>query len=204
MNNRCYTRRKIATSLRPPGSRDGLTEIFVYGTLEAKGTSSNPVVFSDAISAGALNDGWGGIRLLGSGSAALGTYIAHNTDPAKPRLLGSSSGEGWASVRYDHGGDPVISGYQTRVSTDGVLRGPHGAIRHFWPARRPMNIGRKSYGKSRNTGCRCGRSIKHRSPAPFLYTPTIATLCWYRLRRWAPRIPARSPWNRPRRGWATR
>ena len=102
-----------------PGSRDGLIEIFVYGTLEAKGTSSNPVVFSDAISAGALNDGWGGIRLLRSGSADLGTYISHNTDPAKPRLLGSSSGEGWASVRYDHGGDPVISGYQTRMSADG-------------------------------------------------------------------------------------
>ena len=101
-----------------------LSEIFVYGTLESKGTGSNFVSLGGGDVLKNSPDRWGGIQVLGSGSLDLGDWtFFSNINPAKPRFLGSSAGDDWVSVRYDYGGAPfILEGkftYETRLSADG-------------------------------------------------------------------------------------
>ena len=101
-----------------------LSEIFVYGTLESKGTGSNFVSLGGGDVLNSSPDRWGGIQVLGSGSLDLGDWtFFSNINPTKPRLIGSSAGENWVLVRYDYGGAPfILKGkftYETRLSADG-------------------------------------------------------------------------------------
>ena len=98
-----------------------LSEIFVYGTLDSKGTGSSFVSLGGGDNS---PDRWGGIQVLGAGSLDLGAWtFFSNINPTKPRLIGSSAGENWVLVRYDYGGAPfILKGkftYETRLSADG-------------------------------------------------------------------------------------
>ena len=109
-----------------PDNRYYFSEIFVYGILESQGTSGNPVVLGGTDPANTA-ERWGGLRKLGSGSVSLGDHTTiRNAKPVQPVFVRTVLTPDPASVSVDWKptNDPVISGYQTRISPDGTT----------WPA----------------------------------------------------------------------
>ena len=105
-----------------PGNRYYYSEIFVYGSLESEGTSSNPVVLGGTDPANTA-ERWDGLRELGSGSVDLGNHTTiRNAKPVKPVFVRTmlSPDSASVSVDWEPANDPSISGYQTRISTDGT------------------------------------------------------------------------------------
>ena len=106
-----------------PGSVSDLAEIFVYGTLNAEGTSTSPIRFrrKSGTPAQAGYD-WGGIRIMEGGSVDLDhTTIRNMPPPPPPTGLTAQAGTSQTTLRWDaHPVDADITEWQYRLKPEGV------------------------------------------------------------------------------------
>ena len=102
---------------------DNRAEIFVYGTLNAEGTSTSLIRFrrKSGTPAQAGYD-WGGIRIMEGGSVDLDYTTIRNTPPPPPPTgLTAQAGTGQATLRWDaHPVDAGITEWQYRLKPEGV------------------------------------------------------------------------------------
>ena len=102
---------------------DNRAEIFVYGTLNAEGTSTSLIRFrrKSGTPAQAGYD-WGGIRIMEGGSVDLDYTTIRNTPPPPPPTgLTAQAGTGQATLRWDaHPVDADITEWQYRLKPEGV------------------------------------------------------------------------------------
>ncbi len=106
-----------------PGSVSDLAEFFVYGTLNAEGTSTSPVRFSRKSGTPAqASYAWGGIRIMPGGSVDLDhTTIRDTPPPPPPTGLTAQAGTGQATLRWDaYPVDASITAWQYRLKPEGV------------------------------------------------------------------------------------
>ena len=106
-----------------PGSVSDLAEIFVYGTLNAKGTSTSPIRFRRKSGTPAqAGHAWGGIRLMEGGSVDLAhTTLRNMPPPPPPTGLTAQAGTGQAALRWDaYPADADITKWQYRLKPEGV------------------------------------------------------------------------------------
>ena len=106
---------------------DGLSELFVYGTLKSEGTRRNPVVLRGPdLSARTVQ--WGGLRVMGGGRVQLNehTQVRHTPMPPPPRPTGltAHAGDGAAILRWDAPAppDPSITGWQYHTKPERVAQ----------------------------------------------------------------------------------
>lgn len=86
-----------------PGSVAELTEIFVYGTLNAEGTATSPIQFRrKSGTSEQAGYAWGGIRIMEGGSVDLDhTTISDAPPPPPPMGLTAQAGTGQATLRWN-------------------------------------------------------------------------------------------------------
>ena len=105
------------------GSVSDLAEIFVYGTLNAEGTSTSPIRFRRKSDTPAqAGYAWGGIRIMEGGSVDLDyTTIRNVPPPPPPTGLTAQAGTGQATLRWDaYPVDAGITEWQYRLKPEGV------------------------------------------------------------------------------------
>ncbi len=95
---------------------DDRTEIFVYGTLVAKGTATDSVRFQKSGTAGGI-DAWGGIRKMDGGSVILDYTEIRDTLPGPPTDLQAERGDAQATLRWTRPNHFGITGWKYRSGT---------------------------------------------------------------------------------------
>ena len=106
-----------------PGSVSDLAEIFVYGALNAEGTSDSPIRFRRKSGTPAqAGYAWGGIRVMEGGEVNLDyTTIRNMPPPPSPTGLTAQAGTGQATLRWDaYPVDADITEWQYRLKPEGV------------------------------------------------------------------------------------
>ena len=115
---------KAGTTVSFPSNKDrhqfkegknSLSEIFVYGTLTANGTATNPISFQKSGTSGG-NDAWGGVRVMKDGSVDLRHTTIRHALPPPPRNLAGQAGAGQVTLSWDapYPVDPTITGWKYR------------------------------------------------------------------------------------------
>ena len=95
---------------------DDRTEIFVYGTLVAKGTATDSVSFQKSGTAGGI-DAWGGIRKMDGGSVILDYTEIRDTLPGRPADLQAERGDAQATLWWTKPNHFGITGWKYRSGT---------------------------------------------------------------------------------------
>ena len=103
---------------------DNRAEIFVYGILNAEGTSTSSIRFRRKSGTPAqAGYAWGGIRIMEGGSVDLDHTTIRNTPPPPPPTgLTAQAGTGQATLRWDikYPIDAGITEWQYRLKPEGV------------------------------------------------------------------------------------
>ena len=98
---------------------NGLSEVFVYGTLKSEGTSSKQVVFRDAINRSASDSThhWGGIRKMAGGSVNLRHTVLRNTLPGRPNNLQATRGDSQVVLSWTPSNHVGVTQWKYRSGT---------------------------------------------------------------------------------------